>query len=91
MKSVVSLNPEKMKGFLLVILPEVKGYKFCNKILGKIVESIDVVVDEAWKNPKQIKSTEGYDNEENGDYFPTSNQNHIEEETNEAPEEEIMV
>ena len=42
-------------------------------------------MDEACKNPKQIKSTEDYDNEEYGDYFPTSNQNYIEEETNEAP------
>eukprot|EP00253_Pinus_taeda_P033541 PITA_33541 len=65
--------------------------KCYNKRLGNFFESIDVVVDEACKNPKQIKSTEDYDNEEDLDYFPTSNQNHIEEETNEAPEEEIMV
>lgn len=54
------------------------------------VEIIDVVVDEACKNPKKIK-IEYYENEEDGDYFPTSNKNYIEEETNEAPEEEIMV
>eukprot|EP00253_Pinus_taeda_P020818 PITA_20818 len=39
----------------------------------------------------EIKSTEDYDNGEYWDYFPTSNQNYIEEETNEAPEEYIMV
>ena len=44
------------------------------------------MVDEPCKNPKQIK-TKDYDNEEDGDYFPTSNQNDIEEETNETPEE----
>jgi len=48
------------------------------------------VVDEACKNPKYIK-TKDYDNEEDGDYFPTSNHTDSEEETNEAPEEEIMV
>eukprot|EP00253_Pinus_taeda_P020280 PITA_20280 len=43
-------------------------------------------------NPEQMKiKTEDDDNEEDGDYFPTSNQNFIEEETNEEPEEEIMV
>ena len=47
-----------------------KGYKCYNKRLGKIVESIDVVVDEACKNLKQIK-TEDYDNEEDVDYFLT--------------------
>ena len=59
-------------------------------ILGKFFESIDVVFDETCTNPKQIK-TEDYDNEEDGDYFPTSNHNDSGEETNEAPEEEIMI
>eukprot|EP00253_Pinus_taeda_P032917 PITA_32917 len=63
---------------------------------GCVVRELDIgetviKVDEACKNPKQIKSTEDYDNEEDGGYFPTSNQNHIQEETNEAPEEDIMV
>jgi len=35
-----------------------------------------------------MKSTEEYDNEEDGDCFPTSNQNDIEEETNEEPKED---
>jgi len=79
-------EPRAYEGILLGYSSKSKGYKCYNKRLGKIVESIDVVVDEACKDPKQIKSTEDYDNEEDGDYFPTSNQNYIEEETNEAPE-----
>jgi len=43
------------------------------------------VIDEACKNPKQIK-IEDYDNEEDEDHFPTSNHTDSEEETNEAPE-----
>jgi len=46
------------------------------------------VVDEACKNPKQIK-TEDY--EEHEDYPPTSNETNSEEGTNEALEEEITV
>ena len=37
-----------------------------------MIESIDVVIDEACKIPKQIK-TEDYDNKEDEDHFPTSN------------------
>ena len=48
------------------------------------------MIDEACKNLKQIKN-EDYDNEEDEDYFPTSNHTDTKEETNEAPEEEIMV
>jgi len=64
-------EPRADEGILLGYSSRGKGYKCYNKILGKIVESIDVVVDEACKNPKQIK-TEDYDNEEDGDYFLTS-------------------
>jgi len=83
-------EPRADEGILLGYSSRSKGYKCYNKRLGKIVESIDVVVDEACTNPKQIK-TEDYDNEEDEDYFPTSKQYDIEEETNEEPEEEIMV
>eukprot|EP00253_Pinus_taeda_P008682 PITA_08682 len=65
-----------------------RGYKCYNKIPEKIVESIDVVVDEEGKNPKQVK-TECYEKDE--DYLYTSNQTNSKEETNEAPEEQIMV
>jgi len=78
------------EGILLGYSSRSKGYKCYNKRLRKIIESIDFVVDEACKNPKQIK-TEDYDNEKDEDHFPTSNQTNSEEETNEAPEEEIMV
>ena len=46
------------------------------------------MVDEACKNPKQIKAE---DYEEYEDYPSTSNPTNFEEETNEAPEEEITV
>ena len=36
-----------------------------------------------------MKSTQEYDNKEYGDCFPASNQNDIEEETNEEPKEDI--
>ena len=83
-------EPRADEGILLDYSTRTKGYTCYNKRLGKIVESIDVVVDEACKNPKQTK-TEDYDNEEDGEYFTTSNHNDIEEETNKAPEEKIKV
>ena len=89
MKNLVSLNPEQMKVFFLVILLEVKDINVTIKD-EKIIKSIDVVVDEACKNPKQIK-TEDYDNEEDEDHFLTSNHIDFEEETNEASEEEITI
>ena len=46
------------------------------------------MVNEACKNPKQRKTK---DYEEDKDYLATSNHTDTEEETNEAPEEEIMV
>eukprot|EP00253_Pinus_taeda_P018868 PITA_18868 len=57
--------------------------------LGKFEPKVDEV-DEACKNPKQIK-TEAHNNEEDEDHFPTSNHIDSEEETNEAPEEEITI
>ena len=46
------------------------------------------MVDEAWKNPKQVKTK---DYEEDEDYPSTPNQTNSEEETNEALEEQIKV
>ena len=43
------------EGILLGYSSRSKLYKCYNKRLGKIVEIIDVVVDEACRNPKQIK------------------------------------
>ena len=56
-------EPKADEGILLGYSSRSKGYKRYNKRLGKIIESIDVVVDEGCKNPKQGK-TEGYGNEE---------------------------
>eukprot|EP00253_Pinus_taeda_P009890 PITA_09890 len=65
-----------------------KGYKCCNKRLGKIVESIVVVVDEEGNIPRQVKSNDFEDDE---DYPSTSNQTYDEEETYEALEEHIRI
>ena len=46
----------------------------------------DVVVDEAGKNPKQVKTKDCGEGE---DYPSTSNQTNSKEETNEAPKEQI--
>eukprot|EP00253_Pinus_taeda_P028614 PITA_28614 len=81
------LNLEQMKAFSLVTLPH-KAYKCYNKRLGKIVESIDVVVDEEGKTPRQVKFEDFEDDE---DYPSMSNQIHDEEETHESPEEQIRI
>ena len=64
-----TFEPIADEGILLGYSSRSKGYKCYNKRLWKVVESIDVVVYEACKNPKQIK-TEDQGNEEDGDYFP---------------------
>ena len=46
------LEPREDEGILLGYSFRSKGYKCYNKRLGNIVESIDVVVDEACKNKK---------------------------------------
>ena len=79
-------EPRADEGILLGYFPQSKGYKCYNKRLGKIVESIDVAVDEAGNNPKKIK-TEGFEDDEH--YTSTSNQSNAKEETYEAPEEQI--
>jgi len=40
------------EGIVLSYSSQSKAYKFYNKIQGKIIKIIDVVVDEACKNPK---------------------------------------
>jgi len=77
-------EPRVDEGILLGYSSRSKGYKCTNKIFGKIIESIDVVVDETCKNPRQIKTEE---HEEDEDYHSTSNQTMSKEESNEAPEE----
>ena len=83
-EKLCKLEPGVDEGILLDYSSWSKGYKFYNKRLGKIIESIDVVDDEVGKNLRQVK-TEYY--EEDEDYPSTSNQTNSEEETNEALEE----
>jgi len=78
------------EGILLGYSSRSKGCKCYNKRLRKILERIDVVIDEACRNLDQRKSTKEYENEEDGECFPASNQNDIEQETNEAPEEDTI-
>jgi len=77
-------EPRADEGILLGYSPQSKGYKCYNKRLRKIVESIDVVVDEEGNISRQVKSEYFEDDE---DYPSTSNQTNDEEETYEAPEE----
>ena len=81
-------EPRGDEGILLGYSPHNKAYKCYNKRLGKIVESIDVVVDEEGNIPRQVKSEDFEDDE---DYPSTSNQTYDEEETHEAPEEQIRI
>eukprot|EP00253_Pinus_taeda_P016343 PITA_16343 len=75
------LEPRADEGILLGYSPHTKAYKCYNKRLGRIVESIDVVVDEKGYIPRQvhhedIEEDEGYPQQQN------------DEEPQEEPEEE---
>eukprot|EP00253_Pinus_taeda_P009419 PITA_09419 len=87
-KTNVRFEPRADEGILLGYSPHNKAYKCYNKRLGKIVESIDVVVSEEGNTPRQVKSE---DFEDGKDYPSTSNHIHDEEETHEAPEEQIRI
>jgi len=76
------LEPRADEGILLGYSHHSKSYKCYNKILGRIVDSIDVVVDEKGYIPRQVNHE---DIEEDEDYPP--NQTDDEEESQEAPEE----
>lgn len=77
-------EPRADEGILLGYSSRSKGYKCCNKRLRKDVESIDVVIDEAHRNLEHMKSIKEDENEEDDEWFPISNQNDIEEDTNES-------
>ena len=62
-------EPRADEGILLGYSPHNKPYKCYNKRLGKIVENIDVVVDEEGNTPRKVKS-EDFEDE---DYPSTSN------------------
>jgi len=87
-EKLCKFKPRADKRILLGYSSRSKQYKCYNKRLWKIVESIDVVIDEACRNLEQMKSTKEYDSEEVGEFFRTSNQNDIEEETHEATKED---
>ena len=53
MNSLANLNLEQMKVFSLVILPTRKHISY-NKRLGRIVDNIDVVVNEKGYIPRQV-------------------------------------
>ena len=73
-------EPRADEGILLGYSPHSKAYKCYNNRLGKIIESIDVVIDEEGNTPRQERS-EVFKVDED---YP--NQTHDEEETHEAPE-----
>ena len=80
------LEPRADEGILLGYSPHSKAYKCYNKRLGRIVDSIDVVVDEKGYIPRQVNHE---DIEEDEDYSP--NQTDDEEEPQEAPEEQTRI
>eukprot|EP00253_Pinus_taeda_P024419 PITA_24419 len=80
------LEPRADEGILLGYSPHSKAYKCYNKRLGRIVDSIDVVVDENGYIPRQVN----HENiEEHVDY--PQRQNDEEEEPQEAPHEHIRI
>eukprot|EP00253_Pinus_taeda_P034006 PITA_34006 len=80
------LEPRVDEGILLGYSPYSKAYKCYNNRLGRIVDSIDVVVDEKGYIPRQVNHE---DIQEDEDYSP--NQTDDEEETHEEPEEQIRI
>ena len=90
MKNLVSLNPEQMKVFFLATLPKVNDINVIIKDLGKLLKVLMLWLMKHAKIQNKIK-TEDYDNGEDEDHFPTSNHIDSEEETNEAPEEELTI
>ena len=55
-ENIGKLEPRADEGILLGYSPHSKAYKCYNKRLGKIVESIDVVVDEDENTPRKVRS-----------------------------------
>jgi len=81
------LEPRADEGILLGYSPYNKAYKCYNKRLGRIVDSIDVVIDEKGYIPRQVNHE---DIEEDEDYPPNQSDDE-EEEPQEAPKEQIRI
>jgi len=73
-------EPRADEGIILSYSSHSKAYICYNKRLGRIVDSIDVVVDEKGNIPRQVN----YENIEEDEDYP-SNQTDDEEEPQEAP------
>eukprot|EP00253_Pinus_taeda_P033589 PITA_33589 len=87
-ENIGKFEPRADEGILLGYSPHSKAYKCYNKRLGRIVDNIDVVVDEKENTPRQVRSEDFEDDE---DYPSPSNQIHDQEETHEALEEQIRI
>eukprot|EP00253_Pinus_taeda_P028024 PITA_28024 len=85
------LEPRVDEGILLSYSPYNKAYKCYNKRIGRIVDSIDVVVDEKGYIPRQVN----HENiEEDEEYSPNQTDNEEEtheEETHEETEEKVRI
>eukprot|EP00253_Pinus_taeda_P003876 PITA_03876 len=85
------LEPRAYEGILLGYSPYSKAYKCYNKIIGRIVDNIDVVVDEKGYIPRKVNHE---DIKEDEDYSPNQTDDEEEtheEETHEDPEEQIRI
>lgn len=79
-------EPRADEGILLGYSPHSKAYICYNKRLGRIVDNIDVVVEEKVNILRQVN----YENIEEDEYYPP-NQTDDEEEPQEVVEEQIRI
>ena len=87
LEKLCKFEPISDEGILLGYSSTSRAYKCYNKRLQKIVECIDVVIDESPAAPKEEKKTPY---EEDDDIYPsTSNRNDIDSEPNEEPEDDL--
>eukprot|EP00253_Pinus_taeda_P011317 PITA_11317 len=85
------LEPRVDEGILLGYSPYNKAYKFYNKRLGRIVDNIDVVVDEKGYIPRQVNHEDIEEDEDYPQNQTNGEEETYEEETHEEPEEQIRV
>eukprot|EP00253_Pinus_taeda_P014929 PITA_14929 len=79
------------EGILLGYSPYSKAYKCYNKRLERIVDSIDVVVDEKGYIPRQVNHEDIEEDEDYPQNQADGEEETYEEETHEEPEEQIRV